>query len=461
MSSQKRLGEMKVGKLILEFSIPAIIGMLVNTLYNIIDRVFIGHIPDIGALAMGGVGIAMPLMLIILAFGMLVGIGTATKVSIKLGENDKEGAEKLLGNAFVLLIIISICLTILGFIFTDRLLIMFGASDNILIYGREFIQVILAGCIFNMISFGLNHSIRSDGSPKIAMLSMLISAIINTILDPIFIFGLGLGVRGGALGTVVAQAVSSCWILYYFTKGSSILKLRLKNLKLDKKMVVSIFAIGISPFSMQIANCAVQAVANNSLQTYGGDLAISAMTIANSLSMIFLMPIFGLNQGLQPIIGYNYGAKKGKRVKETVNRGIMIATIIVTCGFIVVEGFAEKLVLMFNSDPDLIKMTSYGMRIYLCILPFLGAQIIITNYFQSIGRVKISMFLSLLRQVIVLIPCLIIIPMFKGLTGIWIAGPVSDAISVIITFIIFAKTTKGSLRKNEKVEKDVALGTFK
>lgn len=449
MNEQKRLGEAEIGKLLLEFSVPAIIGMLVNTLYNIIDRIFIGHIEGIGNLAMAGVGITMPIMFVLLAFGMLIGIGTATKISIKLGEHDKEGAEKLLGNAFTLIIIISIFLTVFGLIFANPLLRMFGASDNIIGYGEQFIQVIIAGCIFNMISFGLNHSIRSDGSPKIAMISMLLSAIINIILEPIFIFGLGLGVRGGALGTVIAQAITSAWIIYYFTKGKSVLKIRWKNLKLDKKSVLSIFAIGISPFSMQLAQSAVQAVSNNSLQAYGGDIAVSAMTIIGSLAMVFLMPIFGLNQGLQPIIGYNFGAKKYDRVKQAVRYGVIAATIIVTIGFIVIEGAAEMLVIIFNNDPLLVEVTSHGMRIFLIMLPLIGAQIIVTNYFQSIGKVKISMLLSLLRQVIILIPCLLIIPMFKGLDGIWIAGATSDFLSVIITFVIFTKASRELARNNE------------
>jgi putative MATE family efflux protein len=426
--------------------------MLVNTLYNIIDRIFIGHIEGIGSLAMAGVGVTMPLMFIILAFGMLIGIGTATRISIKLGQHDKEGAEKHLGNAFTLIIIISIFLTIFGLLFANPLLKMFGASENIIGYGEQFIQVIFIGCIFNLISFSLNHSIRSDGSPKIAMASMLISAIINIILDPIFIFGLNLGVRGGALGTVVAQIVSSIWIIYYFTKGSSTLKIRKKNLKLDKSVVLSIFAIGISPFSMQLAQSAVQIACNNSLQTYGGDLAVSAMTIINSLAMVFLMPIFGLNQGLQPIIGYNFGAEKHDRVKQAVKYGVITATIIVTIGFIVIEGFSEKLVMIFNNDSSLIEITSHGMKIFLIMLPVIGGQIIVTNYFQSIGRVKISMFLSLLRQVIILIPCLLIIPMFMGLDGVWIAGATSDVLSVIITFVVFIKTTKG-IMGNRKVQK--------
>ncbi|MVX66220.1 MATE family efflux transporter [Clostridium chromiireducens] len=452
MNNQKRLEEMSVGKLLLEFSIPAIIGMLVNTLYNIIDRIFIGHIEGIGNLAMAGVGVTMPLMTIILAFGMLIGIGTATKISIKLGEHDKESAEKLLGNAFTLIIIISIFLTVFGLVFSNPLLKMFGASENIIGYGEDFIQVIFIGCIFNMISFGLNHSIRSDGSPKIAMASMLMSAIINIILDPIFIFGLNLGVRGGALGTVVAQLISSIWILYYFTKGSSTLKIRKKNLRLDKKSVMGIIAIGVSPFSMQIAQSAVQIIANNSLQIYGGDIAVSAMTIIGSLAMVFLMPIFGLNQGLQPIIGYNFGAKKYDRVKQAVRYGVIAATIIVTVGFIVIEAASELLVKVFNNDPSLIEVTSHGMRIFLLMLPFVGGQIIVTNYFQSTGKVKISMLLSLLRQVIILIPCLLIIPMFKGLDGVWIAGATSDFLSVIITYVVFVRKSK-ELVENKKSQK--------
>lgn len=447
MNSQKRLEEMKVGKLLLEFSIPAIIGMLVNTLYNIIDRIFIGHIEGIGELAMAGVGVTMPLMVIILAFAMLIGIGTATKISIKLGEHDRDGAEKLLGNAFSLIITISIVLTICGLLFVDPLLKIFGASDNIIGYGKDFIQVIFMGCIFNMISFGLNHSIRSDGNPKIAMMSMLMSAIINIILDPIFIFWLGLGVKGAALGTVVAQIISSTWILYYFTKGASVLKIKKQNLKLDKKIVLSIFAIGISPFSMQFAQSAVMVIANNSLQTYGGDIAVGAMTIINSLALIFLMPIFGLNQGMQPIIGYNFGARKHSRVNQAVKYGIIAATIIVTTGFIIIEGFAENLILIFNNDSSLIEVTSHGIRIFLIMLPFIGAQIIITNYFQSIGKVKISMFLSLLRQVIILIPCMLIMPIFKGLDGVWIAGATSDFISFVITFLFFIKISNGLIER--------------
>ncbi len=450
MDKQKRLGEEKITKLLLTFSIPAIVGMMVNTLYNIIDRMYIGHIPGSGQLAITGVGITMPIMTIILAFGMLVGIGTAARVSIKLGQHDKKSAEKHLGNAFTLIIIISLIITIFGLIFLDPILSIFGASINTEIYARQYMQIIFIGTIVNMLSFGLNHSIRSDGSPKIAMLSMLIGAITNIVLDPIFIFVLGMGVRGAAIATVISQVLTTIWIIQYFTKGKSIIKLRKENLFLERVTVLSIFSIGMSPCSMQIAASIVQVLANNSLKEYGGDLAIGAMTIISSISMIFLMPIFGLNQGSQPIIGYNYGAKKYHRVKETVKYGSIIATMIVVLGWVIVQFAPDILIKIFNKDPELVKIATNGIRIYLFMLPVIGFQVISSNYFQSIGKAKISMFLSLLRQVILLIPCLLILPNIFELNGIWLSGPISDGISSLITGILFYN----SVKKLKEVKED-------
>lgn len=455
MNKQKRLGEEKISKLLRIFSVPAIVGMIVNTLYNIIDRMYIGNIKGVGQLAITGVGITMPIMTIILAFGMLVGIGTAARVSLKLGEHNKESAEKHLGNAFTLIVIISILITIIGLIFLNPILRVFGTSNATEIYAREYMQIIFVGTIVSMLSFGLNHSIRSDGNPKIAMFSMLIGALTNIILDPIFIFALGMGVKGAAIATVISQTVTTIWILYYFTKGSSIIKLKLCNLRLDKAIIISIFSIGMSPFSMQVAASIVQVLANNSLKEYGGDLAIGAMTIVSSISMIFLMPIFGLNQGSQPIIGYNYGAKKYHRVKETVKYGSIIATIIVVCGWLVVQLTPEVLIKIFNSDPNLVNIAKNGIRIYLFMLPVIGFQIISSNYFQSIGKAKISMFLSLLRQVILLIPCLLILPKIFGLNGIWLSGAISDGFSSLITGILFYNSVK-KLKEVDEVNKIVS-----
>ena len=457
MRGQARLGEEKISKLLMEFSIPAIIGMVVNTLYNIVDRMYIGNIKDIGGLALTGVGITMPIMTIIMAFGMLIGIGTSARISLKLGEHKREEAEKHLGNAFTLIIIASVLITIIGLVFMHKILGLFGASADTEIYAREYMQIIFFGTIFNMLSFGLNHSIRSDGSPKVAMLSMLIGAGTNIILDPIFIFVFGMGVRGAAIATVISQIVSTIWILYYFTKGKSNLKIKREYLSLDKAIVLSIFSIGVSPFSMQIAQSIVQVLANNALKTYGGDLAIGAMTIINSVAMIFMMPIFGLNQGSQPIIGYTYGAEKYKRVKQAVKSATIVATIIVSIGWIITQAAPHLLISIFNRDEQLVGIASTGMRIFLLMLPVVGAQVISSNYFQSIGKAKISMFLSLLRQVILLIPCLIILPKIFGLTGVWLAGAVSDGLSSLITLIIFFMSVRKLKDKEEIVAKEAII----
>ena len=457
MRGQARLGEEKISKLLMEFSIPAIIGMVVNTLYNIVDRMYIGNIKDIGGLALTGVGITMPIMTIIMAFGMLIGIGTSARISLKLGEHKREEAEKHLGNAFTLIIIASVLITIIGLVFMHKILGLFGASADTEVYAREYMQIIFFGTIFNMLSFGLNHSIRSDGSPKIAMLSMLIGAGTNIILDLIFIFVFGMGVRGAAIATVISQIVSTIWILYYFTKGKSNLKIKREYLSLDKAIVLSIFSIGVSPFSMQIAQSIVQVLANNALKTYGGDLAIGAMTIINSVAMIFMMPIFGLNQGSQPIIGYNYGAEKYKRVKQAVKSATIVATIIVSIGWIITQAAPHLLISIFNRDEQLVGIASTGMRIFLFMLPVVGAQVISSNYFQSIGKAKISMFLSLLRQVILLIPCLIILPKIFGLTGVWLAGAVADGLSSLITLIIFFMSVRKLKDKEGIVAKEAVI----
>ena len=437
MTGQARLGEEKISKLLLEFSIPAIIGMLVTTLYNIVDRIYIGNIKDVGGLALTGVGITMPITTIIMAFGMLIGIGASARISLKLGQHQREEAEKHLGNSLTLILIASVLITVIGFLFMHNILSLFGASPETEIYAKQYMQIIFIGTIFNVLGFGLNYSIRSDGSPKIAMLSMLIGAGINIILDPVFIFMFGMGVRGAAIATVISQITSAIWILYYFTKGKSNLKIKKEHLALDKSVVLSIFSIGISPFSMQIAQSVVQVVSNNALKTYGGDLAIGAMTIINSVTMIFLMPIFGLNQGSQPIIGFNYGAKKYHRVKETVKYATIVATIIVSIGWLVTQFAPELLISAFNRDEQLTEIAVTGMRIYLFMMPVIGAQIISSTYFQSVGKAKISMFLSLLRQCILLIPFLIILPKIFGLTGVWLVGPFSDLMSAIITLAIF------------------------
>lgn len=433
MDRQKQLATENVKNLLLHFSVPAIIGMLVNALYNIVDRIFIGQIEDIGQYAMAGIGLTFPIMTIIMAFSMLVGIGTAATISIRLGQNKKEEAEKVLGNAFILTIINAIVITVVGLLCSNSLLIAFGASENTLGYAKDYINIILIGTLFNMLAFSMNHSIRAEGNPRRAASTMLIGAILNTILAPIFIFVFGWGVKGAALATILSQLVSATWVLSYFMRSQSGLKLKRINFRIQKRIVASIFSIGMSPFSMQLAASIVSIVANKALKAYGGDLAIGAMTVINSVSMIFLMPIFGINQGAQPIIGFNYGAKSYNRVKDTLKYAVFAATSIVLLGFAIVQIFPGAIVKLFNDSTELLKITVNGLRIFLMMLPVLGFQIVSTNYFQSIGKAKISMFLGLLRQVILLIPLYLILPNYFGLNGVWFAGPIADGISAIIT----------------------------
>lgn len=451
MDKQKELGESSIIKLLMKYSIPAIIAMMVNSLYTVIDRMFIGRIPEVGSLAMSGVGITMPITYVILGLGMLVGVGTAASISIKLGQGKKKTAEKLLGNALSLSLIISIIVTILGVMFSKNMLLLFGASASVMGYANDFIRIILLGTIFNLVGFALNQSIRSDGSPKVAMTTMLIGCGLNIILDPLFIFVFGWGIKGAAFATILSQAVSAACVLYYFTRGNSNLKIKKENLKFEKPLVLGIFAIGMAPCAMQMAASIVQVVSNRALITYGGDLAAGAMAIISSISMIFLMPTFGINQGAQPIIGYNYGAKKYKRVKQALTYAIIAATIIVAVGGVLIQMFPEIAIKMFNDDPKLIEIGITGLRIFLSMMPIIGFQIVSTNYFQAVGKAKIAMLLSLLRQVILLIPLLIVLPMRLGLTGVWLAGPISDLLASIITAILIVREMK-LLKKSHEDE---------
>ncbi|MCG4572856.1 MATE family efflux transporter, partial [Clostridium cochlearium] len=371
MNRSKQLGEKNIGKLLIEFSIPAIIGMLVNALYNIVDRIFIGK--GVGSLGIAGIFVGYPISLILMAFGMLIGLGGNALVSIKLGQKKEEEAEKILGNSFTLLLLISVGVGILGLLTLEPLLKAFGASETILPYSVDYMKIILFGAPLQAIGFGLNNFIRGEGNPKMAMGTMLIGAILNTILDPIFIFIFNMGIKGAALATIISQGASSIWVLSYFFKGKGLLKLKGENLKLKKSIIKEIISIGLAPFSMQIAASMVTVLLNNNLKNYGGDIATSSMAVINSITMLVLMPIFGINQGAQPIIGYNYGAKKYDRVKETLKLAVLFATIIVTIGFIFTQTIPEKLIGLFGkNEKELIQVASRAMRINLSMLPIIG-----------------------------------------------------------------------------------------
>ena len=453
MDRSKQLGEENIGKLLMKFSIPAIVGMLVNALYNVVDRIFIGQVDT---LALSGVTITFPISIIIMAFGMLVGIGAAALISIRLGQQKKEEAEHILGNAFALIIIISLIVTVLGLIFLEPMLLKFGASKDTMPYAKQYITIILIGTVFQSIGFGLNNAIRAEGNPRIAMFTMLIGGVLNTILDPIFIFVFHMGTRGAAIATVISQIVNTIWVLYYFLGGKSVLKIIFKNLRLDAKVVKSIFAIGMSPFSMQLAASLVTIISNKSLVKYGGDYALGAMGAIMSIAMLVLMPIFGINQGCQPIIGYNYGAKRYDRVKHALKLAILAATTITTTGFIIIQLFPKQLISIFSNDPALIVVGVQGIRIYLFMIPVIGFQIVSSNYFQAIGKAKISIFLGLSRQVILLIPLLFILPRFYELKGVWASAPTSDIISSILT-AVFLFVEIRHLNKLHVEDKDIII----
>lgn len=431
------LGTEKISKLVLKFSIPAIVGMMVNALYNIVDRIYIGNSPDLGANGLAGITIAFPMMLISLAFGLLFGVGGATLFSIKLGEKNPRESEKILGNSFLMLIITSLVYMVAGLIFLEPVLVLLGASEATLPYAMEYMRIIFTGVVFQIVSLGLNNFMRADGNPKLAMMTMFLGAGTNIVLDPLFIYGFKMGMSGAALATILSQIISFIWVISYFTGKKCNHRLYLKNMKLDPGLLVKISTLGMPSFLLQLVGSLLNSVLNKSLFFYGGDIAVSSMGIINSLQTLMFMPIIGLNQGLQPIISYNYGAKHFDRVKSAAMLGIKTATVITVSGFAIIRVFPETLISMFNRDPDLLSFTKSAMLTWMLALPIIGFQIIGANFFQSIAKPGTAMFLTLTRQVILLIPALIVFPLFWGLDGILYAAPFADTLSALLTGIWF------------------------
>jgi putative MATE family efflux protein len=448
MDNPQQLVETKVSRLLLKFSIPAIIAMLVSSFYNVIDRIFIGH--SVGSIGIAGVTIAFPVMIIQLAFGLLIGMGATSLVSIKLGEQKKEEAELIMGNALTLLIIISIIITIAGLIFIDPILIAFGASSEVLPYAKDFLTIIIIGSVFMSAGFGMNNFIRAEGKPQKAMVTMLIGTALNIILAPVFLFVFKWGMKGAALATVLSQFVSFIWVISHFLNNKSILKIRLKNLKPKMHIAIPVIMIGLAPFAMQLAASLLNVIMNKSLEIYGGDVAISSMGAVTSILMLIIMPVVGISQGAQPIIGYNYGAKRYDRVKETLKLAIIASTVISIIGFIFTRIAPTQLMAMFNSaDNEFIELGRRGITIFLLFLPIVGFQVIGSNYFQAVGKAKQAMILILSRQVIILVPALLILPKFFKLDGIYYSGPIADLLSTIITGIWLIIELKHLTQKHE------------
>ena len=437
MENTNPLGTEKVSKLLIKFSIPAIIGMMVNALYNIIDRIYIGNSPDLGADGIAGITLVFPIMIILLALGLLFGIGGSTLFSMQLGETKNDEAENTLGNAFTALIIAGLAFMILGQIFLRPLLYLFGASPTILPYSIEYMRVIFFGTLFQVVSMGLNNFIRADGNPKIAMYSMFLGAGTNIILDPIFIYAFKMGMAGAALATILSQFFSFIWVVSYFFGKQSKNKIKIKYMKLNSKIIGRITSLGLPGFSLQLASSILNAILNKSLLIYGGDLAVSGMGIINSLQTILLMPIIGIKQGVQPIISFNFGARKFQRVKTAVKLASIAATVTVIFGFIITRLFPEQLISLFNQDPNLLKFGRKALLSWFMFLPVVGFQIIASNFFQAIGRSKTAMFLTLTRQLILLIPAIIIFPRFWSIEGLLYAAPFADFFSFLLTSSFF------------------------
>lgn len=445
MDRAAQLGQGSIPRLLWAFSLPAMVGMVAQALYNIIDRIFIGR--ALGLPGIAGITVTLPPMLVFVAFGMLLGIGGAALVSIRLGEQNREGAERVLGNVVVLLLIESLVLTSVGLVFLDPLLRLFGASPEVLPYARDYAQIIVLGSICQTVGFSLNALIRGEGNPPVAMVTMLVSVLLNVLLAPLFIFGLGWGMRGAALATVLSQAASAGWVLHYFLAGRSLLRLRREHLALRWPVCRAILAIGSPPFVMQLAASVLNALMNRQLAEYGnrqiaehgGDLAISVMGIIYVLAMMFAMPIFGINQGAQPIIGYNYGALRFDRVKKTLLTAALAASTISSAGFVVAMLLPHRVVQLFGGqDAALLAMGPHAIRIALLMWPIVGFQIVSAGYFQAVGKPRQAMLLSLSRQVLLLIPAMFVLPWFWGLDGVWAALPTADFGSSLWTTIWLA-----------------------
>lgn len=440
--NDERMGSKKILPLLVEFSIPAIIGMLVNAIYNVVDRIFIGNAPGLGAIGIAGITISYPVTLVLMAISLMVGVGGATRFSIALGQKKHKEAAIYQGNAIILTVIFGLIFMFFGNLFVNSLLVMLGSSDRVLPYARDYLSIVLYGAVFQCVTMCGNNFSRAQGNPKNAMISQLIGAGFNIVFDYILIIKFNMGMQGAALATIGGQFLSMIWQLCYLCSNRSLIKLDLQHIKIRISFALDIIRTGIPAFLMQMANSVLNFILNSSLGTYGGDVAISAVGIITSFQTICQMPLTGLMQGQQPLISYNYGAQKIDRVKETLKYSIIGGTIIALLGFLAVELFPKTIILMFNNEPEVVELGTRAIRIWFICLPLLGAQIMSANYFQCIGKIKVASVLNLLRQVIVLIPMILILSSLIGLDGIFIAVPIADLTAFLITIFLFIKSIR-------------------
>ncbi|NCB08624.1 MAG: MATE family efflux transporter [Bacteroidia bacterium] len=448
MKNIKELSDARVGRLMIKYFIPAFIGVFVNALYNVVDRIFIGQ--GVGAEALSGISVIFPVMLIMMGFGMLIGIGTGVVVSINLGKRKFEAAERTMGTGFALMLTMSVIIMMVTYLLKVPILKSFGSTDETFQYANDYLNIILAGTVFMVVGFSLNNVIRSEGNARIAMVSMILSSLTNVALDALFIFRLGMGVKGAAYATIISMFVLMVWVLAHFRGKRSVIKLRKQFIRINWKILLEIVAIGMAPFSMQIANSFVQGLLNKKLIIYGGDLAVGAMGIINSAVTLFIMSIVALNMASQPIIGFNYGARSIRRVKEVLRISLVTATIIAFGAFILIQSGPGVIVRLFNcSSETLYSLSVHGLRLVVLGFPLVGFQVVASNFFQSVGKANIAMFATLFRQVIGLIPLLFILPGFLGIMGIWLAYPIADTLSAVaVAFFLIREWKKLTMLEN-------------
>ena len=433
------LGTKPVGRLLRKYALPAIVAMVAASLYNMVDSIFIGQ--GVGALAIAGLAITFPFMNLSAAFGAAIGVGSCTFISMKLGQRDYGIANKILGNCMMLNIVVGLSFGGICLLFLDPILSFFGASDNTLPYARDYMQIILCGNVFTHLYFGLNAVLRSASKPRHAMYATIFTVVVNTILDPIFIYGLDLGIRGAAFATVLSQFLALSWQWKLFSNKEELLHFDYSLFRLDKPIVKNIIGIGISPFAMNACSCLVVIFVNTCLMKHGGDLAVGAYGIANRIGFVFVIVAMGVNQGMQPIAGYNYGAQNYDRLRKVVKLAISCATVVCTVGFLVAMFAAHLCARLFTKDESLINLASTAIRMMMMMFPIVGFQIVVTSFFQSIGKAKVSMFLSLSRQLLFLVPALAIFSEIWGLWGIWSAMPFSDALATLVAAVMMKKSS--------------------
>lgn len=446
------LGTESIGKLLFKMSLPCVAAQLVQMLYNVVDRMYVGRIPGSGSLALAGLGVTFPITMFIGAFSAFVAMGGAPRASIAMGKNDYDGAEKILGNSFTLLVALSVILSILFMVIKEPVLLMFGASENTLPYAIDYLSIYLIGTIFVQLSFGLNIFITNQGYTLISMLTVCIGCGINIILDPIFIFKFNMGVKGAAVATIISQSVSAIWVLRFLVSKKSKIKIRPKNMILSSKVIIAIVSLGISPFVMQATECAIQLVFNRGMATYGNDSYVAIMSILFSLGQVVFLPISGTTQGCQPIIGYNYGARNVDRVKKSIKL-LFITCMIISVSIVgVIELFPKTFIGLFTNDAELIALGVMPLRIFLFGMFIFGAQCACQNAFLALGEAKISLFLALLRKVILLVPLAIILPKIlnNGVFGVFLAEPISDIIAAVVTTGLFYFKSKDIFKRIER-----------